>query len=41
MIIKIGDHLRTFNEPEWGELIRRIIDYYKKKPDPNPFKKVP
>ena len=38
-IIEIGEHLRKFNENEWNELLRRVIDFIEGKPDPNPFSK--
>jgi hypothetical protein len=39
LIMKIGNHLRKFNEKEWNELVRRVIDFYGGEPDPSPFSK--
>ena len=39
LIVKIGDHLKNFNQGDWTELIRRVIDFYDGTPDPNPFRK--
>lgn len=38
--MQIADYLRKFNEKEWNELMRRVIDYFDGKPDPSPFSKV-
>jgi hypothetical protein len=38
-INEIGDYLRKYNQKEWNELMRRVIDFFGGKPDPSPFSK--
>jgi hypothetical protein len=40
LIVEIGDYFRRYNQKEWSELMRRVIDYFGGKPDPSPFSRV-
>ncbi len=39
LIVEIGDHLRKYNENDWTQTVRRVIDFYAGKPDPNPLRR--
>jgi hypothetical protein len=39
-IADIAEYLRKYNQKDWNELMRRVIDYFGGKPDPSPFSKV-
>ena len=35
-IALVSDHLRKHNKRDWDELVRRVIDFYRGKPDGEP-----
>ena len=35
-LVKIGDHLKSYNKRNWNELVRRVIDFYDGNPNSDP-----
>jgi hypothetical protein len=36
IVAKIGDYFKNYNKRDWNELVRRVIDFFDGKPNPDP-----